>query len=180
MTLKASCTWGDGPDVLVVLDNDGKGDVFMPYEAPFHPEPPRGDPKHGYIRKGSICLTATDAEVLAAQLMDAAKQAHILDSEYAKHTALDMQRRAVNEVEEEKEVRERRMKLANLVNPFLNKPKMEWKNVPPDKSEGVTKEEKEALTKSHPTKSHWPCCLSGDLFCRGCPERKKCRHSVCG
>ena len=85
MTLKATCTWGDGPDVLMVLEDDGKGDALMAYEDPYHFPPPRGDCTHGYIRKGSICLTAERAEILGHQLIESAKQAREFDKEYAAH-----------------------------------------------------------------------------------------------
>ncbi len=85
MTLEATCTWGDGPDVLLVLKNDGKGDALMAYEDPYHHPPPRGDCTHGYIRKGSICLTADQAEILGHQLIASAKQARDIDKEYAAH-----------------------------------------------------------------------------------------------
>lgn len=85
MTLKATCTWGDGPDVMLVLENDGKGDWLMAYEHPHHPTPPQGDCTYGYIRKGSICLTAEQAESLGHQLIEYAKQARDLGKEYAAH-----------------------------------------------------------------------------------------------
>jgi len=82
MTLKAICTWGNGPDVLLVLEDDGKGDALMAYEEPYHPKPPRGDSVHGFIRKGSLCLTANEAEMLAGQLLSSAKQSRELDETY--------------------------------------------------------------------------------------------------
>lgn len=122
MTLRASCTWGDGPDVLLVLEDDGEGDALMAYEDPYFPKPPKGGAAHGYIRKGSMCLTATNAEALGHQLINSAKQAWELNKEYAKHME--------NRRDEEK------------------KKMIEWKNVPPGKPVDITKERKEALTES--------------------------------
>lgn len=68
---KATCTWGDGPDVLLALENDW----FVLYEDPKHQAPPRGDYLHGYVTKGSMDLTAAEALTLAAHLEAAANQA---------------------------------------------------------------------------------------------------------
>ncbi len=154
MTLKASCTWGDGPDVLMVLEDDGKGSWFVAYGDPYYPALSRGNPTHGYIGKGSICLTADEARELGVELIRAWKEARDLNKEYNEHMEAGAHRPQWKDTASSSPMDVRRSQF---------RPKMEWKNVPPDKSEGVTKEEKEALTKSHPTKSHWPCCLSGDL-----------------
>jgi len=75
---KATCTWGDGPDVLLVLEDD----FFILYEDPKHLEPPRGDYVHGYVTKGSMNLTADEALALAGQLRKAAMLAKELEREY--------------------------------------------------------------------------------------------------
>ena len=73
---KATCTWGDGPDVLLSLEDDW----FVLYEDPKHQAPPRGDYQHGYVTKGSMDLTADEALALAAKLTEAANSAKELDS----------------------------------------------------------------------------------------------------
>lgn len=76
--MEATCTWGDGPDVLVVLG----GTEVIAYEHPRHNKPPRGDFKHGFITEGSFDLTADEAEIFAKDLMRAAKEARSLDESY--------------------------------------------------------------------------------------------------
>lgn len=78
---KATCTWGDGPDVLLDLEDDN----FMLYEDPKHYKPPQGDPSHGYVTKGSMDLTADEARILAAQLEAAANQAQAFDRMCKEH-----------------------------------------------------------------------------------------------
>ena len=86
--MKAECTWGDGPDVLVVLD----GTPIMSYEDSVNvsdgrtrlDKVPRDDEKlnwctHGFIRHGSFDLTADQAEALARGLFLAARRARDLD-----------------------------------------------------------------------------------------------------
>lgn len=68
LDIGASCTWGDGPDVLVTLD----GKAFICYENPKNDPPPRGQWTHGYVSKGSFDLTQAEARELAAQLLRAA------------------------------------------------------------------------------------------------------------
>jgi len=65
--MRAVCTWGEGPDVLLVLD----GSEVMLYHEPYHHKPPRGDSVHGYVSDGSACLTASEALKLAYQLVEA-------------------------------------------------------------------------------------------------------------
>jgi len=72
---KATCTWGDGPDVLLSI----KDDNFMLYEDPKHNKPPQGDPAHGYVTKGSMCLTADEALALSVELRLAAQDANDLN-----------------------------------------------------------------------------------------------------
>jgi hypothetical protein len=71
----ATCTWGDGPDVLLSLEDDN----FMLYEDPKHNKPPQGDPAHGYVTKGSSCLTADEALSLSIELRIAANEAKALN-----------------------------------------------------------------------------------------------------
>jgi len=65
--MKAECTWGDGPDVLVVLD----GTPIVIYE----------DPDNQRVSQGSFDLTANEAEALGADLIAAAKRARYLDKQ---------------------------------------------------------------------------------------------------
>ena len=78
---KATCTWGDGPDVLLSLEDD----MFVPYEDPKHHAPPRGDYLHGYVTKGTMDLTADEALALAFELKAAAEQAKSFDRMCEEH-----------------------------------------------------------------------------------------------
>ena len=69
--IKVSCTWGDGPDVLLSLE----GKCLMLHEHPID----YNKSTHGFISKGSIDLTAKEALDLAQTLINAAKQALDLD-----------------------------------------------------------------------------------------------------
>ena len=77
----ASCTWGDGPDVLL----DIKDDMFVLYEDPKHLLPSGGGYLHGYVTKGSMDLTAAEALTLAAHLEAAANQALELNRTCKEH-----------------------------------------------------------------------------------------------
>lgn len=77
----ATCTWGDGPDVILALEDD----YFMLYEDPKRNKPPQGSPAHGYVTKGSMDLTADEARILAAQLEAAANQCLELDRTCKEH-----------------------------------------------------------------------------------------------
>ena len=68
---RVECTLGDGPDVILTLEND----FFILYEDPKHQAPPRGDYRHGYVTKGSADLTADEALTLALELTQAANSA---------------------------------------------------------------------------------------------------------
>jgi len=75
--IKATCTWGDGPDVLITLD----GLPFICHEDPKNDPPPRGQWVHGYVSKGSFDLTQSEARILAHELIMAADSCkHIEDS----------------------------------------------------------------------------------------------------
>ena len=78
---RATCTWGDGPDVLLVFEDDH----FMLYEDPKYNKPPQGSPAHGYVTKGSSDLTADEALQLAADLEAAANNAKELDRTCEEH-----------------------------------------------------------------------------------------------
>ncbi len=79
--MRAVCTWGDGPDVLVDLNNT----TVVLYEDPWSDPPPRGKWAHGCVSKGSFDLTAEEAKALAAELISAAEQAEHLDKSYTDH-----------------------------------------------------------------------------------------------
>ncbi len=72
--MRAECTWGDGPDVLLILD----GKPLMLYENPSMLD----KAVHGYVNNGSTCLTAQEALRLAASLTLAAKEAMALSGVY--------------------------------------------------------------------------------------------------
>lgn len=72
--IKAVCTWGDGPDVMVDLN----GTRLILYEKPF-----LGKWEHGIVSKGSLDLTVVEAEAFGQQLLNAAKQAKDLYREYS-------------------------------------------------------------------------------------------------
>jgi hypothetical protein len=76
-----SCTWGDGPDILITLD----GKPFICYEDPKNHPPPRGQWVHGYVSKGSMDFTQAEARVLAAQLISAADACRDIEAGYAEH-----------------------------------------------------------------------------------------------
>lgn len=75
--MKAECSWGNGPDVLVVLE----GKPVMLYHKPHNLD----EATYGYISEGSACLTAEEAEKLAQELLIAAKQAKNLNRELISH-----------------------------------------------------------------------------------------------
>ncbi len=68
--IKASCAWGDGPDVIVVLTEH----AFVLYESPT-----MGNWVHGAVKNGSFDLTADEALNLAQRLIAAASEAKELD-----------------------------------------------------------------------------------------------------
>ena len=79
----ASCTWGDGPDVLVTLD----GKPFMCYEDPTG----KDKATHGVVRKGSLELTRNEALDLAQQLFAAAAACKELDNSLKEYFKLEGQ-----------------------------------------------------------------------------------------
>lgn len=72
--LKAGCTWGDGPDVMLV--NEGKGYVL--HEKVVW----RNRFTHGVSFEGSMDLTAKEAEILAMELLEVARQVRELEEAY--------------------------------------------------------------------------------------------------
>jgi len=83
--INATCTWGDGPDVLVSFENH----PFILYEDAKNDPPPRGQWVHGYVSIGSFDLTAEEAMNLSDQLKAAAQSAMELDRsirEYEAHS----------------------------------------------------------------------------------------------
>jgi len=79
--IKASCTWGDGPDVLISLN----GKPLVCHEDPKNDPPPRGQWVHGYVSEGSMDLTKDEARELAAQLLIAAGQCQGIEDDLKAH-----------------------------------------------------------------------------------------------
>jgi hypothetical protein len=77
LEMKASCAWGDGPDVIVTLE----GTKVILYEDPWNHDPPIGQYKHGLISQGSFDLTSKQARQLASELIKAAEGAEYLQNE---------------------------------------------------------------------------------------------------
>ncbi len=68
--VNATCTWGDGPDVLVSLFDK----KFMLY------------PSTNVFVHGAFCLTATEAKALGNELIEAGKMASNLEK-FAEHSS---------------------------------------------------------------------------------------------
>jgi len=85
--IKATCTWGDGPDVMLTFEDY----IFVLYEAPKLVLPSGGAYLHGYVTKGSTDLTADQALILAAHLTDAANSAKELDRMCKEHDEMEPQ-----------------------------------------------------------------------------------------
>ena len=81
---RATCTWGDGPDVILDL----KDDTFILYENPIHV---KSSSIYGHVTKGSMDLTADEALELAAELEAAANNAKDLDSLCEEHDKMEEQ-----------------------------------------------------------------------------------------
>jgi len=69
--MKAECTWGDGPDVMLSLSGS---ELFLLEETYSH-NPPRGTSMYGHVSQGQVCLTIEEAKKLAEDLLMAAQQA---------------------------------------------------------------------------------------------------------
>jgi hypothetical protein len=65
--MKAECTWGEGPDVVLSLED-------TPLVLGEHPDFDRNRFLYGVITKGEIDLTADQAHKLGIQLIDACKR----------------------------------------------------------------------------------------------------------
>lgn len=74
---RAECTWGEGPDVLVIVPSPGSAKNGWGWSA--H-APSSGD-------AGSFGCTAQEARALAAELIAAADHAEGCDREFAAHCA---------------------------------------------------------------------------------------------
>lgn len=81
--IEATCTWGDGPDVLVTFESH----PFILYENPKNDPPPRGQWVHGYVSMGSFDLTAEEAMILSNKLKAAAQSAMELDKSIREYEA---------------------------------------------------------------------------------------------
>lgn len=75
--MKVTCTWGDGPDVLLSLD----GHLMVLHEEPHDKEAWT----HGAVSDGSLDLTVEEAEELAHELIIAARGARELSLSYEEH-----------------------------------------------------------------------------------------------
>jgi len=75
--IKVECTWGDGPDVVVTLEQHR----FLLLEEPKDSH----QFIHGVVQAGQIDLTAGDAELLAIQLQAAARKARELQAMIKEH-----------------------------------------------------------------------------------------------
>lgn len=75
--MKAECTWGFGPDVVLSLDGSELVLSELPYDKTRW--------IYGVVSKGSLDLTATQAEELAEQLLLAAKRVRELESMCEEH-----------------------------------------------------------------------------------------------
>ena len=73
--MKAECTWGDGPDVLITLE----GTSLVLYEKPSQ----LLSWQHGAVSEGSLDLTVSEAKQLCYELACAIQKCEQLDSMYA-------------------------------------------------------------------------------------------------
>ena len=76
--IKAECTWGDGPDVILGLS----GSKMILLEAPTVKD---GGFIHGTICEGNLDLTVEEALTLANELISAAYQANELEQTCKDH-----------------------------------------------------------------------------------------------
>ncbi len=75
--MKAECTWGEGPDIVVSLDG-------TPLILSQEPEDLNRF-KYGAITKGDFDMTAKEATQFAGELLSAARRAQELDDQAASH-----------------------------------------------------------------------------------------------
>jgi hypothetical protein len=69
--MKAECTWGEGPDVILV----GEGTPILLYHDPIEKE----RFTHGVCKEYSVDLTADEAYRLGIELINAARKAQELE-----------------------------------------------------------------------------------------------------
>jgi hypothetical protein len=72
---KAECTWGDGPDVLLVIEDRGNEWPLQLLEGPTELE----RFSHGICEHASVGMTAKQARELAEQLLLASSKAEFLE-----------------------------------------------------------------------------------------------------
>jgi len=69
--MKAECTWGEGPDIILSLNNT----AMVLYENPCDLD----KWKHGVVKQGSLDLTAFEAHKLAMELLAAVNKVNELE-----------------------------------------------------------------------------------------------------
>jgi len=87
--MKASCAWGDGPDVIVSLE----GTKIILYEDPHE----NNHFKHGIVSEGSFDLTSNEAIELAHSLLMAARVAKDLDLSYNDYVEKEKRKERIKE-----------------------------------------------------------------------------------
>lgn len=90
--MKALCTWGEGPDVLVEID----GTPILCYENPTD----LNRYTHGIIREGSFYLTVEEAKKLVGSLLMAISQTEELYQSYENYVEVEEKFNLLNENEE--------------------------------------------------------------------------------
>lgn len=85
--MRATCTWGDGPDVLVEL----AGTTLLLHETVAGKASEGGQLAHGCVKQGSLDLTADEAEVLAIQLLESARQARNMKESAERWAGADLE-----------------------------------------------------------------------------------------
>jgi len=92
--MKAECTWGEGPDVLVSLD----GTTIV-----LHEKPVSDVWEHGVVTQGSLDLTAGEAEAFASELLGAAREVRNLEFYAKQHDEAEVDERGLVHVVYKKE-----------------------------------------------------------------------------
>ena len=77
--IRAICTWGDGPDILLILEPDK--DLLMLYHDPIA----KDIGIHGFCKDGSIPLSIQQAQDLARSLLDAVNKTIQLETSYEQY-----------------------------------------------------------------------------------------------
>jgi len=168
--IDATCTWGDGPDVLLTF----KDYIFILYEDPRHSKPPQGGYAHGFVTKGSTDLTADEALILAAHLTDAANNAKELDRVCQEHDEEDdNQARALKvfkEIADEYAEYERNDGYTEeelLINSMCESNMRQMANVPKYVDAPLSEKELMEILADHPLDT---------LTCYECPHRGTCKY----